>query len=316
MSIDLRLGRWQDALADIADGSVRLILTSPPYDNARTYEDTCEPVDFDELAAFGLRVLCPGGVFAMVLDGAVNEGRQSTTPYDVSTAWASGLPHRLVRKMAAGEAFSSEDVAFLTAPRAPPEWRLLQVLAYGRRGAPGEYKGRFRRDHEPLIVMVKDGAPHVCEKGRIATATKKDLRRSAGIASSRERDGRQRVFGVHPDGAPRTIQNISHRGSFWDYGMVGHGHDPSADTGHPATFAEAFALDAVNVWSNPGDLVVDPFAGSCTVGKACKTLGRRFIGAERVPKYHEIGLRRIGDRAACERAAQAAADAVGQRTLF
>ena len=40
---DLRLGRWQDVLADDpADGSVRLILTSPPYDNARTYEGTNE----------------------------------------------------------------------------------------------------------------------------------------------------------------------------------------------------------------------------------------------------------------------------------
>jgi hypothetical protein len=52
--IDLRLGRWQDALADVPDGSVRLILTSPPYDSARTYEGTCEPVDFDE---FGMRRL-------------------------------------------------------------------------------------------------------------------------------------------------------------------------------------------------------------------------------------------------------------------
>ncbi len=52
MSADLRLGAYQDALADVADGSVRLILTSPPYDNARTYEDTSEPVDFDALARF------------------------------------------------------------------------------------------------------------------------------------------------------------------------------------------------------------------------------------------------------------------------
>lgn len=283
MTIDLRLGRWQDVLANVEDGSVRLVLTSPPYDGARTYEGTCEPVDFDELATFFLRVLCPGGVVDMVLDGAVDDGVQSTTPYEVICSWAK-----------------------------KPGWRLLQVLAYGRRGAPGAYPGRFRKDHEPRIVMVKDGARHVCEKDRIAEASKHDMNTLVGNCANTERDGSRRVFG---DGY-RRVRNVRHRGSFWDYGMVGHGQDPSADTGHPATFAEAFALDAVNVWSNPGDLVVDPFAGACTVGRACQILDRRFVGSERVPKYHEIGLRRLRDPAACERAAQEEAAATGQSLLF
>ena len=305
MTANLHLGRWQDTLAGIPDGSVRLILTSPPYDNARTYEGTYEPVDFGELAAFCLRVLCPGGVVDMVLDGAVNDGEQSVTPYEVICSWAK-----------------------------KPGWRLLQVLAYGRRGAPGAYKGRFRRDHEPRIVMVKDGAPHVCEKARIASVPKYDLVSRVGKATARKRDGSKETFGVSQAGNRRTPENISHVGSFWWYGMSGHGHDPSADTGHPATFAEAFALDAVNVWSNPGDLVVDPFAGSCTVGRACQILGRRFEGSERVgpcPKcgggspercehqwlnYHEIGLRRLREPDACERAAHEKAESVGQVSLF
>ena len=41
----------------------------------------------------------------------------------------------------------------------------------------------------------------------------------------------------------------------------------------------------MDVWSNPGDLVVDPFAGSATVGRACEDLGRRFIGAELKASY-------------------------------
>ena len=257
---DLRLGRWQDVLADDpADGSVRLILTSPPYDNARTYEGTNEPVDFGELAAWSIRKLMPGGTMAMVLDGAVNDGVQSVTPYRVICEWA-----------------------------ALEGWRLLQVLAYGRRGVPGEYKGRFRKDHEPLILMVKDGALHVCDKHRISQKSEGTLVRGSTFAN---RDGSKRG----PSNASIVARETVHRGSVWIYD-VGNGHDPSSASGHPATFAEAFARDAVDVWSNPGDLVVDPFAGSATVGRACEDLGRRFIGAERVPKYHAIGMQRLAQR--------------------
>lgn len=287
---DLRLGRWQDVLRDDpADGTVRLILTSPPYDNARTYEGTNEPVDFDELAAWALRKLMSGGTMAMVLDGAVNNGEQSTTPNEVICAWSSGLPHRVIRALMRGERVEIPPVS-------RPPWRFLQNLAYGRQGAPGAYKGRFRRDHEPLILFVKDGAPHVCEKGRIATESKHNLQEKAGgHAGVRRRDGSKETFGVSRRGV-RVVANVLHRGSMWIYGSVGNGHDPSSSTGHPATFAERFARDAVNVWSNPGDLVVDPFAGSATVGRACEDLGRRFIGAERVPKYHAIGTARLAQR--------------------
>ena len=103
-------------------------------------------------------------------------------------------------------------------------------------------------------------------------------------------DGRMRLS-ASPGG--KEDSGVCHRGSVWSYGPVGHGHDPSASTGHPATSAEAFALDAVQVWSNPGELVLDPFAGSATVGRACIDMGRRFVGAERVPKYHAIGVERL-----------------------
>ena len=260
--IDLRLGRWQDELTDVPDGSVRLILSSPPYDNARTSEDTNEFVDFGDLARFARRVLCPGGVLAMVLDGAVNDGEQSVTPYRVICEWA-----------------------------ALDGWLLLQVLAYGRQGAPGAYRGRFRRDHEPLLVFVRDGAPHICEKNRVAESAR--YAPSSNWGSSRERSGALRgKTSVDLDAVTRR-----HRGSFWQYGSVGHGHDPSSSTGHPATFAERFAIDAVNVWTNPCDLVCDPFAGAGTVARACKVLNRRFVGAERVPKYHKIGIARIAEEA-------------------
>lgn len=258
---DLRLGRWEDVLADIPDGSVRLILTSPPYDNARTY-DGVPPVGFDALAAFALRVLAPGGTLAMVLDGAVNDGVASVTPYRVICEWA-----------------------------ALPGWSLSQVLAYGRMGLPGAYRGRFRRDHEPLIVFRRTGTPVVCNKDVLAspathppvhsqTATRRD--------GTKERGGFDQRLG---------FREVRHRGSIWQYGVLGNGHDPSSSTGHPATFAEAFALDAVRVWSNPGEVVCDPFAGSGTVARACIDLNRTFVGAELSARYHRSALLRLAQTA-------------------
>lgn len=41
----------------------------------------------------------------------------------------------------------------------------------------------------------------------------------------------------------------------------------------------------VNGWSNPGDLVIDGFAGSGSLGVCCKRLGRRFVGIDNSPTY-------------------------------
>lgn len=56
--------------------------------------------------------------------------------------------------------------------------------------------------------------------------------------------------------------------------------------------------DLVTDFTDPSDLVLDPFAGSGTTGVAALQLGRRFIGWERDENYHAIATRRLsGDRA-------------------
>jgi site-specific DNA-methyltransferase (adenine-specific) len=45
--------------------------------------------------------------------------------------------------------------------------------------------------------------------------------------------------------------------------------------------------------SNENDLILDPFAGSCTTGIACKEFGRKFVGIEKEKEYLEIGKKRL-----------------------
>lgn len=65
--------------------------------------------------------------------------------------------------------------------------------------------------------------------------------------------------------------------------------------GHPAMFPEALARDHILSWSNPGDIVLDPFVGSGTSGKMAAQLGRFFIGCDISSEYVEIARARIGD---------------------
>jgi site-specific DNA-methyltransferase (adenine-specific) len=72
----------------------------------------------------------------------------------------------------------------------------------------------------------------------------------------------------------------------------GFGHEEHSGrhpTQKPVTLMEALVRD----FTDPGDLILDPFAGSGTTGVAAIRLGRRFIGWERDPKYHAVAMKRL-----------------------
>ena len=62
---------------------------------------------------------------------------------------------------------------------------------------------------------------------------------------------------------------------------------------HPATFPDVLAGDHIETWSNPGDVVLDPFMGSGTTGKMAIIKGRDFIGIEKVLEYYDISKDKI-----------------------
>lgn len=51
----------------------------------------------------------------------------------------------------------------------------------------------------------------------------------------------------------------------------------------------------INLFTMPGELVLDPFMGSATTGVACLRAGRRFIGIEKDERYFEVALKRMKD---------------------
>jgi DNA modification methylase len=63
---------------------------------------------------------------------------------------------------------------------------------------------------------------------------------------------------------------------------------PAHDARHPAIFPVELAEKVIAYYSFKGDVVLDPFAGIGTVGKAAAKLGRRFVLLEQNPQYVSI----------------------------
>ena len=70
------------------------------------------------------------------------------------------------------------------------------------------------------------------------------------------------------------------------------------DKPHPTTKPLPLMRELVSLFSDPGETILDPFAGSGSTGVACNQLGRHFLGWELSPEYHAIATRRLnGDEA-------------------
>lgn len=69
--------------------------------------------------------------------------------------------------------------------------------------------------------------------------------------------------------------------------------EPNSEA-HFATFPPALVEPCVSAGTEQGDLVLDPFFGSGTVGEVCRRRGRRFVGIELKDEYAQIAQRRLG----------------------
>jgi site-specific DNA-methyltransferase (adenine-specific) len=67
---------------------------------------------------------------------------------------------------------------------------------------------------------------------------------------------------------------------------------PSYRKFHPAAFPEEIPYRLIQLYSNVGDLVLDPFVGSGQTTKMARFLNRKYIGVDKSPKYVKIAQKR------------------------
>lgn len=71
---------------------------------------------------------------------------------------------------------------------------------------------------------------------------------------------------------------------------------PDRQGDHPTEKPLELMLELVELFTKPGQTVLDPFMGSATTGIACLALGRKFIGIEVDQNYYALGKARIEAR--------------------
>lgn len=92
-----------------------------------------------------------------------------------------------------------------------------------------------------------------------------------------------------------------------------HGHGSGIRNEHPTQKPIALMMELVSDFTDVGETILDPFAGSGTTGVAALRLGRRFVGVERDPQFFALAVERL--RAEDHGSTLAAARA-GQKALF
>lgn len=253
----LYLGDCLEVMRDmLPDGSVDLTVTSPPYDNLRTYNGTLNdwtPEKWQAIIRELFRVTKQGGVVVWIVADATINGSETGTSFR--------------------QALYAMECGF----------RLHDTMIYQKvNPVPNEVGFRYQAAFEYMFVFSK-GKPATFNPLKVPCAMFGKVKPKRDGKQFRQADGSMKAaHGLKYNKPEKFRHNI------WQYTLTGARE-------HPAAFPEALARDHIVSWSNPGDVVLDPFLGSGTTGKMAILEGRRFIGIEREPNYFDIARRRIED---------------------
>jgi site-specific DNA-methyltransferase (adenine-specific) len=257
-SLWLMKGDSLERMKEIADGSIDLTVTSPPYDNLRTYNDTLDwgehvwkPV-LQEL----FRVTKHGGVVVWVVNDATIKGSETGTSFR-QALYAKEIGFNLHDTMI----YHKQNAMPLTHNRYDPCFEYMFVFSVGR-----------PKTFNPILEDT------LCS-GQVK---KRELeKKMIGVEGHQSRNREEHT----------VVKNKKFKKNLWTY-TVGTEKERSVNK-HPAIFPEKLANDHVISWSNVGDTVFDPFLGSGTTGKMALACSRNFIGIERDDKYFDISVKRI-----------------------
>lgn len=244
-------------MAELADNSVALVVTSPPYFAGKQYEEELGrdgiPASYAEylqllrdVFAECLRVLEPGGRIAV---NVANLGRK---PYRSLSADVIGILQDDLGMLLRGE-----------------------IIWQKGEGASGSCAwGSFRSATNPVLRDITERVI-VASKGRFDRALTTKKRAAAGLPH---------------ENTVSTEDFMALTLDVWNMPS-----ESARRVGHPAPFPVELPEQLIRLFTFTDDLVLDPFLGSGSTAVAAARLGRRYAGYDLDPDYIAIAERRVAE---------------------
>jgi len=257
-------GDCEDVLKAIPDASVDLIFTSPPYADQRT--STYGGIKPDKYVDWFLpkadqfqRVLKPDGSFVLNIKERVVDGERSTYVLE------------LILEMRKRGWLWTEEYIWHKKNSHPGKWpnrfrdnweRLLQFTK----------QRNFKMYQDEVMVPVGDWA-----KSRLKNLSETDKRRDESKVGS---------------GFGKNISNWVGRDMVYPSNVL-YMATECYNQQHSAAFPLELPEWFIKLFTQPGDVVLDPFNGSGTTCVAADGLGRKYLGIDTNQEYCELAIDRL-----------------------
>jgi len=255
-----------DTMKRMEDNFIKLTITSPPYDDLRTYNKKVGSISnkfngysfrFEDIAKELYRVTQHGGVVVWVVSDATKDGSETGTSFR--------------------QALYFKEIGF----------NIHDTMIYRKLNPPPNAGSRYQQMFEYMFVFSK-GRPITTNIGLRDRSNKcNDKRTYRKKKFSRNKDGE---FNENDYFIKERVPDYN----IWDF-YVGGGNSTNDKVAfeHPAIFPEELVKRHLNSWSNENDIIYDPFMGSGTTSKMCLLNNRKYIGSELSSEYCEIEKKRL-----------------------
>lgn len=258
------LGDCEQVLKDFPDNCIDLIFTSPPYADQRT--NTYGGVKPEHYVSWFLpkteqflRVLKPTGTFMLNIKERVVNGERHTYVMELILE---------MRKQG---------------------WLWTEEFIWHKKNSyPGKWPNRFRDSWERLLQFNKQRKFHMYQeavmvpvgdwaKTRLETLSETDRIRDESKVGS---------------GFGKNISNWLGRAMVYPTNVI-HMATECSNRNHSAAFPLDLPTWFIKLFTQSGDIVLDPFIGSGTTAEAAKMLGRRYVGIDIMEEYVTMARERL-----------------------
>ena len=249
-------GDCLEVLKTMPDNSVDLIITSPPYADSR--KKTYGGISADDYVDWFLprskeflRVLKPTGTFVLNIKERVVAGERHTYVLQLILAM--------------------RDQGWL--------WT-EEFMWHKKNSFPGKWPNRFRDSWERLLQFNKSKRFTMHQEAVMVPMgnwAKTRLNSLSEVDKTRDESKVASGFG-------KNVSNWVGRDMAYPTNVL-HMATECANRSHSAVFPQSLPSWFIKLFSSPGDVVLDPFAGSGTTAVAAKTLGRSYVGIEILEEF-------------------------------